>query len=111
MIGCKDLVGELLKEVPYPLGSPVICFFTSNNFTLSLQWLYILGFFNVMLTTSAWVRPEGPWNSQWANYSYQNVTKFLSFRESLTQYIDKKYFYQVTNCQLVSLGENRITKC
>ena len=83
MIGCKDLVGELLKEVPYPLGSPVICFFTSNNFTLSLQWLYILGFFNVMLTTSAWVRPEGPWNSQWANYSYQNVTKFLSFRDAV----------------------------
>ena len=27
MIGCKDLVGELLKEVPYPLGSPVICIF------------------------------------------------------------------------------------
>ena len=26
MIGCKDLVGELLKEVPYPLGSPVMFF-------------------------------------------------------------------------------------
>lgn len=34
MIGCKDLVGELLKEVPYPLGSPVICFFYKQQFYL-----------------------------------------------------------------------------